>query len=106
MKPNWSRASTTTASAFPGAVLLLKQCCAAGHVDVEEVDLAVFRDRRARRVDDDVRVVDAIPRRAGLVEPAEAQPEAVAPRERSVLFEARAVERFGLTNRLLRDSRR
>ena len=56
-------------------------------------------DAGASRID--VRVVDAIPRRAGLVEPAQAQPEAVAPRERSILFEARAVERFGLTDRLL-----
>ena len=66
------------------------------------MDLAVLRDRRARRVDDDVRVVDAITRRAGLVEPAEAQPEAVAPRERPILFEARAVERFGLCDGFLR----
>ena len=65
------------------------------------MDLAIFGNCRTRRVYYKMRVVDAIPRRAGLVEPAQAQPEAVAPRERSILFEARAVERFGLTNRLL-----
>ena len=44
------------------------------------MDLAVLRDGSARRVYYKMRVVDAITRRAGLVEPAEAQPEAGAAR--------------------------